>query len=302
MRPSRPNIINNNILKRHFLGRNQFKRNYLSNKNIKINSEKKSEISSGNNNDIHIKKLIFEPSPESISFDLEKFKKFKAKRINSSFDQLKKINNLFIFRLQKNNSQKSINYDKLPKLSFNENSSGKIKNSKSYTYNMKNKVRQNFVYNPNFPFIKKINIVDNKKPKRIKINDNNFHSLLKKRNPINIIKVSKNSGYQSIYFSFNLEKQKESSFFEKFTNNLNNSERALINMDNRELKPQRPKNIRNMNFNFVKGFYRFKNDFKSNYTKINEAKTNIKNEQNLDTDLMLNDKGTLINFNDFQNK
>ena len=73
-------------------------------------------------------------------------------------------------------------------------------------------------------------------------------------------------------------------------------------MDNRELKPQRPKNIRNMNFNFVKGFYRFKNDFKSNYSKINEAKTNIKNEQNLDTDLMLNDKGTLINFNDFQNK
>ena len=302
MRPSRPNIIYNNILKRNFLGRNRLKRNYFSHKNIKINNEKKSEISNVNNNDIHIQKLIFEPSPESISFDLEKFKKFKAKRINSSFDHLKKINDLFVFRLQNKNTQKSIDYERLPLLSSNENTSVKIKKSKSVTYNIKNKVRQNFVYNPNFPFIKKINIIDNKKPKRIKINDNNYHNLLKKRNPVSIIKISKSSGYKSIYFSFNLEKQKEPSFFEKFKNNLNNSERAIINIDNKKLKLPKPKPLRIMNFNLAKGFYRFKNDLNSNLNKINEAKKDIKNEQNLDTDLMLNDKGTLINFNDLQNR
>ena len=92
-------------------------------------------------------------------------------------------------------------------------------------------------------------------------------SFKKKKNPINVIKIDNKSGYKSIYFSFNLEKQKEPSAIEKYLNNFNNSDRALINIGKKNLRLEKPKYLRFMNFNFVKGFNRMRKKFIENYNK-----------------------------------
>ena len=298
MNSSKINFMTNDFIKRNIKGRNFVDKNITTIKKINYNiNEKKTDSLNEINTNIHIKKLIFEKPPESISYDREKFKKFKAKKINYSFDKLSKITNLFIHRLHKNKN-KTNDLD-LPKLSYNENFSGN--NSKSTISNdKKNSHISNLDYNHYFPFIKKI--IGNKKPHKAKNFKNyNYLSFKKKKNPINVIKIDNKSGYKSIYFSFNLEKQKEPSAIEKYLNNFNNSDRALINMGKKNLRLEKPKYLRFMNFNFVKGFNRMRKKFIENYNKINESKTTIKNDQNVDTDHIINDKGIFINFSDQQN-
>ena len=173
-------------------------------------------------------------------------------------------------------------------ISFNENSEI-----------IKNKVESNFIYSnpkfpntPNFPVIKKINIIE-KSPRNIIINNNNYYIILKKPNPIKNIKNNKISGYKSIYLSFNLEKQKEPDVIQRFKNSLKR----------RYLQLKKPKNKRFYDFNSIKGLYKNKSDINILKNKNNNnSKNNIENEEDLDTDLILNDKGTLINFNDVLNK
>ena len=64
---------------------------------------------------------------------------------------------------------------------------------------------------------------------------------------------------------------------------------------------QKLKKIRTSNFNYLKGFNSNKSEVKINY-KINDAKTNTQNAPNFDSDLLLNDKGTLISFYANNNK
>ena len=301
MRPSKPNLLYNKIYKNNYQGRNISRNSSSSQKIIDVNNDKKINISNGINNYIHIKKLIFKKPPDLSALDLRQFKTYKAKRIKSSFDHLKKINNLFIFRLQNQWTRKSNDDVTLPKLSFNENTSISNIKSKSISYDIKNRINSNIFYNPSFPFIKNMNISENKRPKQILINNNNYKSFLKKKNLMNNINIYKNVGVNSINLSFKIDTQKSSSFFKKCINNLNNSERVLNNdIENKNFKFQRLKNLRVININHNNGFYRNKNEFKVDY-KFNEANKIIQKESNYKTDLMLNDKGTLINFDELQN-
>ena len=299
MRPSRPILFYNNIYQRNIQRSNIYKRNSSSSTRISNNNnEKDNDDAKGKKNYVHIKKLIFKQPQDSVNFSLEKFKHFKARRLNSSFEHLKKINYLFSLRLPNKRSQIFIDSYKLPKLSFN--TSVNNKKSKSISYEVPNKLHSNLLYNPNFPFIKKLNIAENKRPKNIDINDNNFNNLLKKRKQMSFIKDSKNFGVNSIYLSFKFKKQRQPPFFDKYIN-LNNSERILNNLGKKDLNFQKLKKIRTSNFNYLKGFNSNKSEFKINY-KINDAKTNTQNAPNFDSDLLLNDKGTLISFYANKNK
>ena len=263
---------------------------------INIISERKLKESKENKNQINIKKIEAKSPREPIYINLKTSKKNRDKSKEDSYQKLKKIANLFSSRLSnrrldKYNNDNDFYSDScvLPRvISFNENSEI-----------IKNKVESNFIYSnpkfpntPNFPVIKKINIIE-KSPRNIIINNNNYYIILKKPNPIKNIKNNKISGYKSIYLSFNLEKQKEPDVIQRFKNSLKR----------RYLQLKKPKNKRFYDFNSIKGLYKNKSDINILKNKnINNSKNNIENEEDLDTDLILNDKGTLINFNDLLNK
>lgn len=263
---------------------------------INIISERKLKESKENKNQINIKKIEAKSPREPIYINLKTSKKNRDKSKEDSYQKLKKIANLFSSRLlnrkiDKYNNDNDFYSDScvLPRvISFNENSEI-----------IKNKVESNFIYSnpkfpntPNFPVIKKINIIE-KSPRNIIINNNNYYIILKKPNPIKNIKNNKISGYKSIYLSFNLEKQKEPDVIQRFKNSLKR----------RYLQLKKPKNKRFYDFNSIKGLYKNKSDINILKNKNNNnSKNNIENEEDLDTDLILNDKGTLINFNDVLNK
>ena len=302
MKPFRFEIKNKKIFKRKVNLNSNFNndKNPIYNQSlfssINIISERKLKESKENKNQINIKKIDAKSPREPIYINLKTSKKNRDKSKEDSYQKLKKIANLFSSRLSnrrldKYNNDNDFYSDScvLPRvISFNENSEI-----------IKNKVESNFIYSnpkfpntPNFPVIKKINIIE-KSPRNIIINNNNYYIILKKPNPIKNIKNNKISGYKSIYLSFNLEKQKEPDVIQRFKNSLKR----------RYLQLKKPKNKRFYDFNSIKGLYKNKSDINILKNKNNNnSKNNIENEEDLDTDLILNDKGTLINFNDLLNK
>ena len=302
MKPFRFEIKNKKIFKRKVNLNSNFNndKNPIYNQSlfssINIISERKLKESKENKNQINIKKIEAKSPREPIYINLKTSKKNRDKSKEDSYQKLKKIANLFSSRLSnrrldKYNNDNDFYSDScvLPRvISFNENSEI-----------IKNKVESNFICSnpkfpntPNFPVIKKINIIE-KSPRNIIINNNNYYIILKKPNPIKNIKNNKISGYKSIYLSFNLEKQKEPDVIQRFKNSLKR----------RYLQLKKPKNKRFYDFNSIKGLYKNKSDINILKNKNNNnSKNNIENEEDLDTDLILNDKGTLINFNDLLNK
>ena len=302
MKPFRFEIKNKKIFKRKVNLNSNFNndKNPIYNQSlfssINIISERKLKESKENKNQINIKKIEAKSPREPIYINLKTSKKNRDKSKEDSYQKLKKIANLFSSRLSnrkldKYNNDNDFYSDScvLPRvISFNENSEI-----------IKNKVESNFIYSnpkfpntPNFPVIKKINIIE-KSPRNIIINNNNYYIILKKPNPIKNSKNNKISGYKSIYLSFNLEKQKEPDVIQRFKNSLKR----------RYLQLKKPKNKRFYDFNSIKGLYKNKSDINILKNKNNNnSKNNIENEEDLDTDLILNDKGTLINFNDVLNK
>jgi len=302
MKPFRFEIKNKKIFKRKVNLNSNFNndKNPIYNQSlfssINIISERKLKESKENKNQINIKKIEAKSPREPIYINLKTSKKNRDKSKEDSYQKLKKIANLFSSRLSnrrldKYNNDNDFYSDScvLPRvILFNENSEI-----------IKNKVESNFIYSnpkfpntPNFPVIKKINIIE-KSPRNIIINNNNYYIILKKPNPIKNIKNNKISGYKSIYLSFNLEKQKEPDVIQRFKNSLKR----------RYLQLKKPKNKRFYDFNSIKGLYKNKSDINILKNKSNNnSKNNIENEEDLDTDLILNDKGTLINFNDVLNK
>ena len=302
MKPFRFEIKNKKIFKRKVNLNSNFNndKNPIYNQSlfssINIISERKLKESKENKNQINIKKIEAKSPREPIYINLKTSKKNRDKSKEDSYQKLKKIANLFSSRLSnrrldKYNNDNDFYSDScvLPRvISFNENSEI-----------IKNKVESNFIYSnpkfpntPNFPVIKKINIIE-KSPRNIIINNNNYYIILKKPNPIKNIKNNKISGYKSIYLSFNLEKQKEPDVIQRFKNSLKR----------RYLQLKKPKNKRFYDFNSIKELYKNKSDINILKNKNNNnSKNNIENEEDLDTDLILNDKGTLINFNDLLNK
>jgi hypothetical protein len=302
MKPFRFEIKNKKIIKRKVNLNSNFNndKNPIYNQSlfssINIISERKLKESKENKNQINIKKIEAKSPREPIYINLKTSKKNRDKSKEDSYQKLKKIANLFSSRLSnrkldKYNNDNDFYSDScvLPRvISFNENSEI-----------IKNKVEPNFIYSnpkfpntPNFPVIKKINIIE-KSPRNIIINNNNYYIILKKPNPIKNIKNNKISGYKSIYLSFNLEKQKEPDVIQRFKNSLKR----------RYLQLKKPKNKRFYDFNSIKELYKNKSDINILKNKNNNnSKNNIENEEDLDTDLILNDKGTLINFNDVLNK
>ena len=302
MKPFRFEIKNKKIFKRKVNLNSNFNNdnNPIYNQSlfssINIISERKLKESKENKNQINIKKIEAKSPREPIYINLKTSKKNRDKSKEDSYQKLKKIANLFSSRLSnrrldKYNNDNDFYSDScvLPRvISFNENSEI-----------IKNKVESNFIYSnpkfpntPNFPVIKKINIIE-KSPRNIIINNNNYYIILKKPNTIKNIKNNKISGYKSIYLSFNLEKQKEPDVIQRFKNSLKR----------RYLQLKKPKNKRFYDFNSIKGLYKNKSDINILKNKNNNnSKNNIENEEDLDTDLILNDKGTLINFNDVLNK
>ena len=263
-------------------------------KEIKVKKEIKEKKE--NKSNFPYKKIDIKNPKDLLYINLKTYKKIKDQRIADSVRHLKKIANLFNSRLankniEKNNNEKDIISESniLPRvISFNENS--EIINKKSRSKS--NDLNLNFNFNPQFPYIKKINIVE-KSPRNIVINNNNYYIILKKRNQLKNIKNINSAGYKSIYLSFNLEKQKEPDIIQRFKNSLKR----------RYLQLKKPKNKRFYDFNSVKGLYKNKSDINILKNKnINNSKNSIENEEDLDTDLILNDKGTLINFNDVLNK
>ena len=296
MKPFRFEIKNKKIFKRKVNLNSNFNndKNPIYNQSlfssINIISERKLKESKENKNQINIKKIEAKSPREPIYINLKTSKKNRDKSKEDSYQKLKKIANLFSSRLSnrrldKYNNDNDFYSDScvLPRvISFNETSEI-----------IKNKVESNFIYSnpkfpntPNFPVIKKINIIE-KSPRNIIINNNNYYIILKKPNPIKNIKNNKISGYKSIYLSFNLEKQKEPDVIQRFKNSLKR----------RYLQLKKPKNKRFYDFNSIKELYKNKSDI-----NILKNKNNNENEEDLDTDLILNDKGTLINFNDVLNK
>ena len=302
MKPFRFEIKNKKIFKRKVNLNSNFNndKNPIYNQSlfssINIISERKLKESKENKNQINIEKIEAKSPREPIYINLKTSKKNRDKSKEDSYQKLKKIANLFSSRLSnrrldKYNNDNDFYSDScvLPRvISFNENSEI-----------IKNKVESNFIYSnpkfpntPNFPVIKKINIIE-KSPRNIIINNNNYYIILKKPNPIKNIKNNKISGYKSIYLSFNLEKQKEPDVIQRFKNSLKR----------RYLQLKKPNNKRFYDFNSIKGLYKNKSDINILKNKNNNnSKNNIENEEDLDTDLILNDKGTLINFNDVLNK
>ena len=300
MKPFRFEIKNKKIFKRKVNLNSNFNndKNPIYNQSlfssINIISERKLKESKENKNQINIKKIEAKSPREPIYINLKTSKKNRDKSKEDSYQKLKKIANLFSSRLSnrrldKYNNDNDFYSDScvLPRvISFNENS--EIINKKSRSKS--NDLNLNFNFNPQFPYIKKINIVE-KSPRNIVINNNNYYIILKKRNQLKNIKNINSAGYKSIYLSFNLEKQKEPDIIHKFKNNLKR----------RYLQIKRPKK-KHVDFNSLKELYKNKSDLNLIKNRNNYSKNSLESEQDLDTDLILNDKGTLINFNDILNK
>ena len=316
MKTQKANIINNNLFNNginpKIKGRNPLLLNSHSSRIIKVNKNLQIGLNE-NKRVVHIKKLSFRRPQKPVTIEERNLKVFHAKRINSSFEHFPKISNLFSARLSKQilereGNEKELqfnNYNKLPKLfSFNENINIYQPKSNSISYNKYNRYHPKFQFNPYFPFIKKIKNKDNK-IRNIQMNSNNFHSLLKNKKLINNVENSNFAGYKSIYLSLDIEKQKMPNVIQNYINKIkliNNSKSVLGNKKKRDFLYQRQKKLKDVNFNFLKAFYRNKSELNLMNSQNNEEKTSIQSDQNLDTDLMLNDKGTLINFNDVMNK
>ena len=291
MKTQKANIINNNLFNNginpKIKGRNPLLLNSHSSRIIKVNKNLQIGLNE-NKRVVHIKKLSFRRPQKPVTIEERNLKVFHAKRINSSFEHFPKISNLFSARLSKQilereGNEKELqfnNYNKLPKLfSFNENINIYQPKSNSISYNKYNRYHPKFQFNPYFPFIKKIKNKDNK-IRNIQMNSN-------------------------IYLSLDIEKQKMPNVIQNYINKIkliNNSKSVLGNKKKRDFLYQRQKKLKDVNFNFLKAFYRNKSELNLMNSQNNEEKTSIQSDQNLDTDLMLNDKGTLINFNDVMNK
>ena len=317
MKLPKAGVINDNIfnsgINPKIKGRNPALLNSHSSRILKVNKNLQSGLSE-HKRIIHIKKLSFKRPLKPVTFEEINLKKFHAKRINSSFEHFQKISNLFSARLSKQILEKegykkdfySNNNNKLPKLfSFNENINIYQPKSNSISYNKNKQFHSKFQFNPYFPFIKKVKNEDNK-IRNIQMNSNNFHSLLKNKKLINNVENSNSAGYKSIYLSLDFEKQKVPNVIQNYINKIkliNNSKSSLGNKNKRDLMFQRQKKLKDVNFNsFLKVLYRNKSEVNMMNSQNNEEKTSVQSDQNLDTDLMLNDKGTLINFNDVMNK
>ena len=184
MKPFRFEIKNKKIFKRKVNLNSNFNndKNPIYNQSlfssINIISERKlKESKKENKNQINIKKIEAKSPREPIYINLKTSKKNRDKSKEDSYQKLKKIANLFSSRLSnrrldKYNNDNDFYSDScvLPRvISFNENSEI-----------IKNKVESNFIYSnpkfpntPNFPVIKKINIIE-KSPRNIIINNNNL--------------------------------------------------------------------------------------------------------------------------------
>ena len=318
MKTQNSNIINNNLFNSEvnikIKGRNLKLINSPSARILNINNNIKSGILNENKRIIHIKKLSFKRLPKPATIDNKNVKIFHAKIIDGPIDYFKKINELFSSRLLKKRSERESNYkecqsnnsNKLPKLfPFNENINIYPPKSNSVSYK-NNRFNIKYQFNPNFPSIKNIQNEDNK-IRNIQININNFQSLLKNKKLINNVENSNSFGYKSIYLSLDCEKKKIPKFMENYINKVklnNNSRNIICNKKKNDFLFKKPKKRKDMNLNVLKYLYRNQSDLNLNIIDIqnNEEKTNIQNDQNLDTDLMLNDKGTLINFNDVMDK
>ena len=142
-------------------------------KEIKVKKEIKEKKE--NKSNFPYKKIDIKNPKDLLYINLKTYKKIKDQRIADSVRHLKKIANLFNSRLankniEKNNNEKDIISESniLPRvISFNENS--EIINKKSRSKS--NDLNLNFNFNPQFPYIKKINIVE-KSPRNIVINNN----------------------------------------------------------------------------------------------------------------------------------
>ena len=142
-------------------------------KEIKVKKEIKEKKE--NKSNFPYKKIDIKNPKDLLYINLKTYKKIKDQRIADSVRHFKKIASLFNSRLankniEKNNNEKDIISESniLPRvISFNENS--EIINKKSRSKS--NDLNLNFNFNPQFPYIKKINIVE-KSPRNIVINNN----------------------------------------------------------------------------------------------------------------------------------
>ena len=143
-------------------------------KEIKVKKEIKEKKE--NKSNFPYKKIDIKNPKDLLYINLKTYKKIKDQRIADSVRHLKKIaifnSRLANKNIEKNNNEKDIISESniLPRvISFNENS--EIINKKSSSKS--NDLNLNFNFNPQFPYIKKINIVE-KSPRNIVINNNNL--------------------------------------------------------------------------------------------------------------------------------
>jgi hypothetical protein len=115
-------------------------------------------------------------------------------------------------------------------------------------------------------------------------------------------------GYKNIYLPWYFKDPKEQNNKENYSAIINNSKKVLDNFKKRKAQLSQPKILKIININTKKNINNIiiPNDFElnpnNNIDIFNEQNKYNKDEEEIDYDLMLNDKGTLINFNDLKIK
>ena len=257
---------------------NRFLSHQKINLKSKLYNDKDKNITMKNNNFLHIQNITIKQLNNFISIDSQRPKRYKSKRMNSSAEHLKKVTSLLRMNLPKKYIDNSINFwelqsnrdNKLPKLIHNE----LIKKSISIPHYENNKYQSELLVK--FPYIKKINIIKTNQQNKIKTKNNNYRMLIRKKNPNSNFSPGK-YGVKSIYLDHNLIGNNKHKFYPNYQNNSNKKLNNLLSRQNS-----------------------FKNNelVDINILNINKKQIKIKNEDNFNDDLLLNDKGTLINFNE----
>lgn len=257
---------------------NRFLSHQKINLKSKLYNDKDKNITMKNNNFLHIQNITIKQLNNFISIDSQRPKRYKSKRMNSSAEHLKKVTSLLRMNLPKKYIDNSINFwelqsnrdNKLPKLIHNE----LIKKSISIPHYENNKYQSELLVK--FPYIKKINIIKTNQQNKIKTKNNNYLMLIRKKNPNSNFSPGK-YGVKSIYLDHNLIGNNKHKFYPNYQNNSNKKLNNLLSRQNS-----------------------FKNNelIDINILNINKKQIKIKNEENFNDDLLLNDKGTLINFNE----
>ena len=319
-------IIHNNKFKKYrnfkIKGRNISNKSDSSSYKSLIFNKNESNL---DENLIHYKKLFFKKPPDIQSLNSDKYKSkiYQAKKIgNNSFEHFKRISKIFKLRLvdktkredkSKNNNEKiyesNIQSSKLPSLNENSLLNNKINNKfNSISYDLDKNPNSSFKHNLNFPIIKRIKNNKDKNLRKIQVNKNNIKIFIKRKDHIYDFKKINKLGYKNIYLPWYFKDPKEPNNKEKYSAIINNSKKVLDNYKKRKAQLSQPKILKIININTKKNINNIiiPNDFElnpnNNIDIFNEQNKDNKDEEEIDYDLMLNDKGTLINFNDLKIK